>query len=644
MVEPGTCALVWLLFVPLLRFLFAMPDPAISAKPIQSIPEATILFAGDSGDGMQVTGAQFTLATALARNDLATLPDFPAEIRAPAGTRFGVSGFQLHFGAVDIRTPGDEVDLLVAMNPAALVVNLHRVREGGAILVNTDAFARRDLELAKLADNPLDDPALRQKYQVFEVALTSIVREALKESPLNTKQIDRTRNMFALGLALWLYDRPVEPALEWVAAKFSRNAEIQDANLHLLRKGYHYGETTEVFVTRYQVAPAQLPSGRYRAIRGAEATALGLVTAGQKSGLPVFYSTYPITPASDLLHELARVKNFGVLTFQAEDEISAISAAVGVAFGGGLGVTGTSGPGMALKTEALGLAVMTELPLVVVNVQRGGPSTGLPTKTEQSDLLQALYGRNGEAPVPIVAASTPGDCFETVYEACRIAVRYMTPVIFLSDGYLANGSEPWRIPDPDALPLFDVAFAAAPSGDGAADFLPYRRDERTLARPWAKPGTAGLEHRIGGLEKQHETGNVSYDPDNHERMVKLRAEKIARVAQDIPPTAVNGAVTGDLLLVGWGSTRGAIEAAVERLQRRGARVSSLHLRHLNPLPADLAGIFAGFKHLLVPELNDGQLVRVLRERFLLPFEGVNKIQGVPFKTAEIERAVEARLA
>ncbi len=620
-----------------------MSADAASQKPFQTLTEATILFAGDSGDGMQVTGSQFTRATALARNDLATLPDFPAEIRAPAGTRFGVSGFQLHFGSVDIRTPGDEVDLLVAMNPAALVVNLHRVREHGAILVNTDSFTERDLDLAKVDTNPLDDPALRQKYQIFEVGLTSIVREALKDSGLGTKEIDRSKNMFALGLALWLYDRPLEPALEWAARKFSSKPEIQDANLHLLRKGFHYGETTELFATRYQVAPANLPPGKYRSIRGAEATAMGLVAAGQQSGLPVFYSTYPITPASDLLHDLSRLKNFGVLTFQAEDEIAAVAAAIGASFGGSLGVTGTSGPGMALKTEAIGLAVMTELPLVVVNVQRGGPSTGLPTKTEQSDLLQALYGRNGEAPLPVVAASTPGDCFDTILEACRIAVRYMTPVVFLSDGYLANGSEPWRIPDVEALPDFTVSFAASPSGDGAGDFLPYTRDETTLSRPWAKPGTAGLEHRIGGLEKQHETGNVSYDPHNHEKMVKLRAEKVVRVAQDLPPTFVNGDRTGDVLLVGWGSTRGAIEAAVERLRRRGARVSSIHLRHLNPLPSDLAGIFGGFTHLLVPELNDGQLVRILRERFLLPFEGINKIQGLPFKTAEIEAAVEKRL-
>ena len=618
------------------------PPADLPQKPFETLAEATILFAGDSGDGMQVTGTQFTRATALARNDLATLPDFPAEIRAPAGTPYGVSGFQLHFGSVEIRTPGDEVDLLVAMNPAALVVNLHRVRAGGTIIVNTDSFAARDLELARLKTNPLDGEALRQNYQLVEVGLNTIVREALKESGLGAKDIDRTKNMFALGLAIWLYSRPLEPALEWAARKFGGTPDIQEANLLLLRKGYHYGETTEQFAVRYRVEPAALPAGRYRAIRGAEAVALGLVTAAQKSGLDVFYSTYPITPASDLLHELARYKNFGVLTFQAEDEIAAIGAAIGVSFGGHLGVTGTSGPGMALKTEALGLAVMTELPLVVVNVQRGGPSTGLPTKTEQSDLLQALYGRNGEAPIPVLAASTPGDCYETAYEACRIAVRYMTPVILLSDGYLANGSEPWRIPDPGALQPIAPPFAAPGGGDGA-QFLPYARDEATLSRPWARPGTAGLEHRIGGIEKQHETGNVSYDPANHERMVKLRAAKVARIAQEIGPTVVNGPRTGDVLLVGWGSTRGAIEAATERLRRRGVQVSSVHLRWLNPLPADLAEIFGGFRHLVVPELNNGQLVRVLRERFLLPFEGVDKIQGLPFKAAEIEAAVEKRL-
>ena len=646
---------------PHLRMLDLPDTPAATLKPSASIPEATILFAGDSGDGMQVTGAQFTLATALARNDLATLPDFPAEIRAPQGTTYGVSGFQLHFGSVNIRTPGDEVDLLVAMNPAALKVNLHRVRAGGAVLVDVDSFVKRELDLAGYDANPLD-AALKAKYQVFEVPITSISREALKPSGLGHKEVDRSRNMFALGLSLWLYGRPMESALDWAARKFGKNAAIREANLHLLRKGYHYGETTELFATRYEVAAATLPAGRYRAIRGAEALALGLITAAEKSGLPLYYSTYPITPASDLLHELSRHKHFGVYTFQAEDEIASIGAAIGVAFGGGLGVTGTSGPGMALKTEALGLAVMTELPIVVINVQRGGPSTGLPTKTEQSDLLQAVFGRNGEAPIPVIAASTPGDCYETIYEACRMAVRYMTPVIFLSDGHLANGSEPWHIPDPDALPAFDVSFATRPNttvsmeeradddpggnaeAGGTEFFLPYKRDPETLARPWAKPGTAGLEHRIGGIEKQHETGNVSYDAANHEFMVKMRAEKVARVAQDYAPTVLNGPAEGDVLVVGWGSTRGAIEAAVERLRARGVAVSSVHVRNVWPLPNDLGAVFGGFRHLVVPEMNNGQFVRLLRDAYLLPFVPLNKIQGQPFKTSEIEAYVDGVLA
>lgn len=629
--------------------------------PVETLPDATILFAGDSGDGMQVTGAQFTLATAHAHNDLATFPDFPAEIRAPVGTTYGVSGFQLHFGSVDIRTPGDEVDLLVAMNPAALKVNLHRVRRGGAILVNTDAFDARGLELARYDANPLDDPSLKSAYQVIEVPLTTLVREALKDSGLSHKDVDRSKNMFALGIALWLYQRPLETAVAWTEKRFAKKPEVLAANLTLLNKGYHYGETVEAFAVRYEVAPATMPGGTYRAVRGIEALALGLVTAGVKSGLPVFYGSYPITPASDLLHELAKHKAFGVVTYQAEDEIAAIGSAIGASFGGVLAVTGTSGPGMALKTEAMGLAVMTELPLVIVDVQRGGPSTGLPTKTEQSDLLQAVFGRNGEAPMPVLAASTPSDCYETAYEACKIAVDYMTPVIVLADGYLANGSEPWRIPNPDALPDFPVTFATprqavregevavvdAPDErspeDNDARFLPYVRDEKTLARPWARPGTRGLEHRIGGIEKQHETGNVSYDPANHQLMVRLRAEKVDRVRQTYAPTVVNGADEGDVLLIGWGGTRGAIEAAVERLAAKGRRVSSIHLRNVWPLPDDLAPIFDRFAHLVVPELNNGQLIRLLRDAHLRPFVPLDKIQGLPFRTAEIEAFVDAML-
>ena len=617
------------------------PDLTFPGKETEVIPEATVLFAGDSGDGMQLTGAQFTLATAFARNDLATLPDFPAEIRAPAGTTYGVSGFQLHFGSVDVRTPGDEVDLLVAMNPAALKVNLHRVRPGGTVLVNTNAFDQRGLDLAGYDQNPLENGSLGS-YQLIEVELTRLTREALEDTELGMKEIDRAKNMFALGLSLWLYSRPIQPAIDWISQKFARKEDIRDANLHVLRKGYHYGETTEQFAVRYEVQPAPLKPGTYRAIRGAEALALGLVAASQQSGLPLFYGTYPITPASDLLHELSRHKNFGIMTFQAEDEIAAVGAALGASFGGNLGVTATSGPGLALKAETVGLAVMTELPLVIVDVQRGGPSTGLPTKTEQSDLLQALYGRNGEAPLPVLAASSPGDCFYAAYEACRVAVAHTTPVVLLSDGYLGNGSEPWLLPDVEKLTPFDVDFAGEPNRevDGEEAFLPYVRDEETLARPWAKPGTPGLEHRLGGLEKQHETGNVSYDPANHQFMVRLRAEKVERVARRIPPTSVYGDASGDVLVIGWGSTKGSIEAAVERSRSQGQKVGAIHLRWLNPLPTDLGEIFGRFEHLLVPELNNGQLVRVLRDRFLLPFVGLSKIQGTPFRASEIEAEIE----
>lgn len=616
----------------------------VSPKPVEQLKEATILFAGDSGDGMQLTGSQFTLATAFARNDLATLPDFPAEIRAPAGTTYGVSGFQLHFGSVDIRTPGDEVDMLVAMNPAALKVNLNRVRPSGTILVNADAFDKRSLELAKYESNPLEDDSLAS-YQVIEVELSKLTHETLKDSGLDKKTIDRSKNMFALGLSLWLYSRPMAPALEWVERKFASKPEIRDANVLLLKKGFHFGETAELFVSRFEVQPAALKPGRYKAIRGAESLALGLVAASKRSKLPLFYGSYPITPASDLLHELSRLKHFGVMAFQAEDEIAAVGAAIGASFGGNLAVTGTSGPGVALKTEAIGLAIMTELPLVVVNVQRGGPSTGLPTKTEQSDLLQAYYGRNGEAPMPIVAASTPGDCFYAAYEAVRIALTYMTPVMLLSDGYIANGSEPWPIPKTDELPEIKVEFAQKPNTtvDGKPRFLPYSRDEKTLARNWAKPGTKGLEHRLGGLEKDAITGDVSYDPHNHDLMVRRRAQRVALIANDLPPLDVNYDDSGDLLIIGWGSTRGAIESAVDRLRGRGHRVSSVHLQHLNPLPNDLGDIISRFDRWLVPELNNGQLVRILRDRYLRDLTPLNKIQGLPFRTSEIEEAVETML-
>ncbi len=612
----------------------------MSVKVVESLSEATVLFAGDSGDGMQLTGTQFTLATAHAMNDLATLPDFPAEIRAPAGTTYGVSGFQLKFGSSDVRTPGDEVDLLVAMNPAALKVNLKHVRIGGTILVNINAFDKRNFDLAGMESNPLEDGTL-DKYRLISVELTRLTRETLADSDLNQKEIDRSKNMFALGLSLWMYSRPIEPATDWIKNKFAKNKKIRDANLALLTKGYHFGETTEQFISRYEVSPAKLTPGKYRAIQGIQALAMGLVAASQKSGLNIFYGSYPITPASDLLHALSRYKNYGVITMQAEDEIAAVGAAIGSSFGGHIGVTGTSGPGLALKTEATNLAVIAELPLVIVNVMRGGPSTGLPTKTEQSDLLQAMFGRNGDSPLPVLAASTPGDCFETAYEACRIAVKYMTPVILLADGYLANGAEPWLIPEPDQLRPFDVKFAEAKSGSadtlqsGQDAFLPYLRDEETKARPWATPGTPGLEHRIGGLEKQDGTGNVSYDGDNHQLMTELREEKVNRVVAEHAPLKIFGDDSGDVLVIGWGSTRGSIEAAVSRVKNAGHLVGAVHLRYLNPLPADLGDVMSRYSRWLLPEINNGQLVRILRDRYLLDIKAFNKLQGTPFRASEI---------
>jgi 2-oxoglutarate ferredoxin oxidoreductase subunit alpha len=612
----------------------------MSTKTVERQSEATVLFAGDSGDGMQLTGTQFTMATAHARNDLATLPDFPAEIRAPAGTTYGVSGFQLKFGSHDVRTPGDEVDLLVAMNPAALKVNLDRVRVGGTILVNVNAFDRRNFELAHMDTNPLEDGSL-DRYRVVQIELTRLARESLADTDLNTKEIDRSKNMFALGLALWMYSRPTEPAVAWVTSKFAKNPRIRDANLHLLKKGIHFGETTHTFAHRIEIEPAKLDSGTYRAIQGIDALAMGIVAAGQKSGIGIFYGSYPITPASELLHALSRYKNYGVVTMQAEDEIAAIGTAIGASFGGNLGITGTSGPGLALKTEALGLALMLEIPLVVVHVMRGGPSTGLPTKTEQSDLMQAMFGRNGDSPVPILAASTAGDCFETAYEACRIAVKYMTPVIILADGFLANGAEPWLIPDAKSLKDFDVQFAKTFNGKSKGEdvFLPYARNEKTLARPWAIPGTAGLEHRVGGLEKENITGSVSYDGANHELMTNLRAEKVERVNAEVEPLDIFGDETGDVLIVGWGSTRGSIEAAVSRVREAGHAVGSVHLRFVNPLPRDLAAIAGRFKRLLVPELNNGQLVRLLRAAHLLPYEPYCKVQGQPFRASELEEKI-----
>ena len=616
----------------------------------KEIPEATVLFAGDSGDGMQITGSQFTLASAYAQNDLATLPDYPAEIRAPAGTTFGVSAFQLHFGAEEVRTPGEKVDLLVAMNAAALKVHLHRVRPGGTIIVNVNAFEEKDLTKADLDQNPLTDGTL-DDYQVQEVPLTEITREALSDTDLSLQKVDRSKNMFALGLALWMYSRPVEPAQEWIREKFGDTPAIRDANLTVLEKGFHYGETVDAIGTRYEVNEAAMAPGTYRAVRGAEALALGLVAASVKSDLRLFYGSYPITPASDILHELSEHKNFGVITFQAEDEIAAATSALGASFGGDLGVCATSGPGVALKTETIGLGVMTELPLVVIDMQRGGPSTGLPTKPEQGDLLQAVYGRNGEAPLPVLAATSPGDCFHTAYEACRIAAKYRTPVLLLADGYLGNGSEAWRIPDTDALPAFDVDFETEATErtmhkdqDGNDQFLPYVRDPETLARAWARPGTPDLEHRLGGLEKEHKTGNVSYDAKNHQKMVELRAQKVQNVQRDIPPTRAHGADDGDLLVLGWGSTKGAIDEATERANEEGLRVGSVVLRHVWPLPADLGDVIDRYDRVLVPELNNGQLIRVLRDQYPnRDFAPLNKIQGRPFRAEEIVEEVEALL-
>lgn len=614
-------------------------------KTVQTLDEVTILFAGDSGDGMQLTGTQFTLATALALNDLATLPDFPAEIRAPQGTTYGVSAFQIHFGSGDIHTPGDEVDLLVAMNPAALKVNLHRLKKGGALLVNSDAFAQRDLDLAKYTSNPLEDGSL-SSYNLIDVPLNKLTYAALEPFSLDKKTMDRSKNMFALGLCLWMYSRPMEPIQKLIREKFAKKSNIAEINLTVLQKGWDYGETTEAMDVRYEVKPTNiLPKGRYRSIHGNEAVALGLVTAAHKSGLEMLFASYPITPASDILHHISGMKQFGIKTVQCEDEIAAAVAAIGGSFAGDLGVTTTSGPGLALKTEAIGLAVMTELPLVVVNVQRGGPSTGLPTKTEQADLLQAMYGRNGEAPLCVLAASTPGDCFYMTYEAARIATKYMLPVILLSDGYLANGAEPWKIPDLGALKPFEIPQATESNAEvnGNPAFFPYLRNEQTLARQWAKPGTPGLEHRIGGLEKADGVGTVSYDPANHEHMVKIRAEKVQRIQQEIPQTEIQGDAEGDLLVIGWGGTRGAIEAAVEHARAHGERVSAIHLQYINPLPPDLPSIFAGFKQYLVPELNNGQLVRILRDRYLLDFKGLDKIQGQPFKSSEIEARISEML-
>ena len=604
---------------------------------ILELDTVTIRFAGDSGDGMQLTGTQFTNTSAVIGNDISTLPDFPAEIRAPAGSLPGVSGFQINFSNRDIRTPGDAPDVLVVMNPAALKVNLGDLVDGGMIIVNTDAFTANNLRKAAYDENPLENDSLAG-YRVFHVPITSMTARALEEHGLGKKQVDQSKNFFALGLMYWLYDRPLDQTVEWIHDKFHAKPAIAEGNEAALRAGYNYGDTAELFHIHYRVRKAELPPGKYRKITGNEATALGFVAAAELTGRPLFYGSYPITPASEILHELARHKNFGVKTFQAEDEIAAVCAAIGASFTGHIGLTGTSGPGVALKTEAIGLAVATELPLIIINVQRGGPSTGLPTKTEQADLFQAVYGRNGECPVAVVAPATPGECFSMAIEAVRIAVEYMTPVIYLSDGYLANGAEPWRLPEMHELPKINVEFAT-----NAENFRPYSRNPETLARPWAIPGTPGLEHRIGGIEKQDITGNVSYDPANHEHMVKLRAEKIDRIANDLPPTEIYGDPSGKVLIVGWGSTYGSITSAVEKMRADGKSVSSIHLRHLSPLPHDVGEILSRFEHVLVPEMNLGQLATMLRAKYLVNAVPFSKVQGRPFKIAEITARVDQML-
>jgi 2-oxoglutarate ferredoxin oxidoreductase subunit alpha len=607
-------------------------------KPVEQIEEATILFAGDSGDGSQTIGTQMTETTALIGNDVATLPDYPAEIRAPAGSLAGISGFQLHFSSEQIHTPGDLCDVLVAMNPAALKVHLHKLKPNGILIVNIDNFARRSLRLAGYEDNPLEDGTLA-KYQVFPVELTRLTRKSLESTELTTREIDRCKNFFALGMILWLYNRPMEYTMKWVKTKFASKPQYIEANILALRAGNVYCEATEQFAVSYDVKPASFEPGTYRNIEGNMATVLGLIAASHQSGLPLVYGSYPITPASDILHGLAQYRNFGVVTMQMEDEIAAVGVAIGAAFSGSLGVTGSSGPGLALKSEAINLAMIAELPLVVCNIQRAGPSTGMPTKTEQSDLLQMFYGRNGESPIPIIAPSRPYDCFETVYEACRIAVKYRTPVIFLSDLYIGMGAEPWRIPKLSELPEIKADFAGREYAHGSG-FEPYQRDPETLARPWAKPGTPDLEHRIGGLEKSDITGHVSYDAENHERMVEIRAEKVARIANEIPPTEIFGAQEGDLLLLGWGGTYGAIRTAVEHCVEDRLSVAHVHLRHLNPFPNDLVNILNRFKKVLIPELNSGQLLQLIRGTYLIEAIGLNKVQGQPFHVFELASKID----
>ncbi|MCB0778464.1 MAG: 2-oxoacid:acceptor oxidoreductase subunit alpha [Flavobacteriales bacterium] len=615
-----------------------MSTTTLKTKPVESRQNVVILFAGDSGDGIQLTGSQFTDSSALFGNDVSTFPNFPAEIRAPQGTLAGVSGFQLHFGSVEVWTPGDQCDVLVVMNAAALKANLHKLKPGGSIIANTDGFDKKNLRLAGYIDeaDPLADGSLAP-YHLHSVDITKLTRAALEGLTLGMKEKDRCKNMFVLGFINWMFNRGMDNSERFLQQKFGKKPDLLEANLRALKAGYHFGDTSETFTTRFEVKPAPMPKGTYRSITGNQGTALGLIAGARKAGLDLFYGSYPITPASDILHELSKHKNFGVITFQAEDEIAAISSAIGASYGGALGITASSGPGFALKTEAMGLAFMLEIPLVIVNVQRGGPSTGLPTKTEQADLWQAVHGRNGEAPIPVIAASTPIDCFDMAFEAVQLALEHMTPVILLTDGYIANGAEPWRFPAAKDLPEIKPPFIKAPN-DGER-FLPYLRDDRGV-RPWALPGQPDLQHRIGGIEKQDKTGNISYEPKNHELMVKLRAEKVARIADRFKPIRLDsGPPEGEVLIVGWGSTYGSIRTAALEMQAEGHSVAHVHLRHLFPFNKGLGPLLKKYRKVLLPEMNSGQLRQLLRAEFLVDIQGLNKIQGLPFTSAEIKDAV-----
>ena len=607
---------------------------SVSNKTIDNV---TIRFAGDSGDGMQLSGGRFTQTSAVVGNDLSTLPDFPAEIRAPAGSLAGVSSYQIHFSSQEIHTPGERPDVLVAMNPAALKVHLKDLIPGGTLIVNKNAFTKKNLSLAGYDSDPTEDDSLVDYYATHFIEMGKLVTLACEGIDIPSKMVDRTKNLCALGVLFWMYDRPLEPTIDWLNQKFKSKPDIIEANIRALNAGYNYGDTAEIFTTKYIVEKAKLPAGKYRNMNGTLASCLGILTAAEKSNLDITFAGYPITPASNILHTLSNWKKFGIKTYQAEDEIAGIGAALGASYGGSLGITASSGPGIALKTEFMGLAIMTELPLVIINVQRGGPSTGLPTKTEQSDLFQAVYGRNGEAPIPVLAPTTPGDCYHAAYEACRIAVKYMTPVMVLSDGYLVNGSEPWLIPNPDDLQSFNIEFAKE---EDAEDFLPYKRNPETLARSWAIPGTKGLEHRIGGLEKQDITGNVNYDSDNHQKMVEIRAQKVANIANEIPPTEIFGESKGDVLIVSWGSGHGASRAATESLLSENIKVGHASIKWISPLPSDLGTILKNYKKVLIPEVNTGQFRQIIRAEYLVDAIGLNEVQGKPLGASKIVEKVK----